>query len=168
MYFYLCSDLPTLLLAPNHAKFSLDLKCPPDGEEERGNRTPNAISTLVLTCRAEFRVHLRPTSHLRCAYEYILYDQGLEPWTWSFRDVCTEGQFGRTPFPHAAPTPWQSAASGAAPREAPPRIPSAQTPKAVAVGYRPIRIKAGATLAFDLALSAFTPAGHTVCTDVVE
>jgi len=44
--------------------------------------------------------------HQRCAYEYILYDQGPEAWTWSFRDTSTEGQFGRTRpsprRPHAA------------------------------------------------------------------
>jgi hypothetical protein len=33
--------------------------------------------------------------HLRSAYGYVLYDQGPEAWTWSFRDGGDEGVFGR-------------------------------------------------------------------------
>ena len=34
-------------------------------------------------------------SHQRSAYEYILYDQGADAWTWSFRDGSQKGEFGR-------------------------------------------------------------------------
>jgi hypothetical protein len=33
--------------------------------------------------------------HLLNATEYVLYDQGPEAWTWSFRDKTDEGKFGR-------------------------------------------------------------------------
>jgi hypothetical protein len=33
--------------------------------------------------------------HLLNAYEYVLYEQGPEAWTWSFRDKTDEGMFGR-------------------------------------------------------------------------
>ena len=34
--------------------------------------------------------------HLHSSYGYILYDQGPEAWTWSFRDGSDQGTFGRT------------------------------------------------------------------------
>ncbi|MBV8782128.1 MAG: hypothetical protein JO353_12095 [Phycisphaerae bacterium] len=34
-------------------------------------------------------------SHLRAATDYVLYDQGNDAWTWSFRDKTDEGIFGR-------------------------------------------------------------------------
>ena len=34
-------------------------------------------------------------SHRQNAFEYILYDQGKDAWTWSFRDGTLEGQFAR-------------------------------------------------------------------------
>lgn len=34
-------------------------------------------------------------SHLKNAVEYVLYDQGKDAWTWSFRDGSNEGKFGR-------------------------------------------------------------------------
>src|SRR5437016_1321530 len=34
--------------------------------------------------------------HQRSAHDYILYDQGPDAWTWSFRDGSDEGQFRRT------------------------------------------------------------------------
>ena len=33
--------------------------------------------------------------HQRAAFEYILYDQGADAWTWSFRDGSVEGVVGR-------------------------------------------------------------------------
>ena len=33
--------------------------------------------------------------HLEAAYEYVLYDQGRDAWTWSYRDRSDEGCFGR-------------------------------------------------------------------------
>ena len=33
--------------------------------------------------------------HLESAFGYILYDQGPDAWTWSFRDRSSEGMFGR-------------------------------------------------------------------------
>jgi len=35
------------------------------------------------------------SSHRRNVLAYILYGQGAEAWTWSFRDGTLEGQFGR-------------------------------------------------------------------------
>lgn len=34
-------------------------------------------------------------SHLKSAFEYVLYDQGADAWTWSFRDGSNDGRFGR-------------------------------------------------------------------------
>jgi len=34
------------------------------------------------------------SSHRRNVFAYILYGQGAEAWTWSFRDGTLEGQFG--------------------------------------------------------------------------
>ena len=34
-------------------------------------------------------------SHQKSAYEYILYDQGRDAWTWSGSDGSLEGKFGR-------------------------------------------------------------------------
>jgi REP element-mobilizing transposase RayT len=35
-------------------------------------------------------------AHLARANDYVLYDQGPDAWTWSFRDRSREGMFGRT------------------------------------------------------------------------
>lgn len=35
------------------------------------------------------------SSHLENAFKYILYDQGGDAWTWSYRDGTLEGEFGR-------------------------------------------------------------------------
>jgi len=35
------------------------------------------------------------SSHLENAFKYILYDQGGDAWTWSYRDGTLEGQSGR-------------------------------------------------------------------------
>ena len=29
------------------------------------------------------------------AHDYIIYDQGIEAWTWSFRDRSDKGRYGR-------------------------------------------------------------------------
>jgi REP element-mobilizing transposase RayT len=34
-------------------------------------------------------------SHLKNAVEYVLYEQGHDAWTWSFRDQSNVGRFGR-------------------------------------------------------------------------
>lgn len=34
-------------------------------------------------------------NHQKAAFEYILYDQGADAWTWSYRDGSLEGVFGR-------------------------------------------------------------------------
>ena len=34
-------------------------------------------------------------SHLKNATEYVLYEQGDDAWTWSFKDATQEGRFGR-------------------------------------------------------------------------
>jgi len=33
--------------------------------------------------------------HCATAHDYIIYDQGLTAWTWSFRDASDAGQYGR-------------------------------------------------------------------------
>jgi hypothetical protein len=33
--------------------------------------------------------------HLKNAFEYILFEQGAEAWTWSFRDPNWDGVMGR-------------------------------------------------------------------------
>ena len=38
---------------------------------------------------------VQTSGHLEGAFGYILYDQGPEAWTWSFRDRSGEGMFGR-------------------------------------------------------------------------
>ena len=38
---------------------------------------------------------IKDEGHQRNAYGYILYDQGPEAWTWSFKDGSDEGMFGR-------------------------------------------------------------------------
>ena len=48
--------------------------------------------------------------HQRAAFEYILYDQGADAWTWSYRDGSVEGMFGRK-----RPSPKPRAKRGAAP-----------------------------------------------------
>jgi REP element-mobilizing transposase RayT len=35
------------------------------------------------------------SGHLESAFGYILYEQGADAWTWSFRDRSCEGMFGR-------------------------------------------------------------------------
>jgi REP element-mobilizing transposase RayT len=37
--------------------------------------------------------------HLDAAHDYIIYDQGDEAWTWSFRDPSDEGMFKRQRSP---------------------------------------------------------------------
>lgn len=38
---------------------------------------------------------IKDEGHHRNTYGYILYDQGPEAWTWSFRDGSDDGMFGR-------------------------------------------------------------------------
>jgi REP element-mobilizing transposase RayT len=38
---------------------------------------------------------VKDDDHLRRANDYIMYDQGLDAWTWSFRNRSREGRFAR-------------------------------------------------------------------------
>jgi hypothetical protein len=38
---------------------------------------------------------IKDRGHQFAAFEYILYDQGSDAWTWSARDRSTEGRFDR-------------------------------------------------------------------------
>ncbi len=38
---------------------------------------------------------VRDRSHLKSATEYVLYDQGDDAWTWSYRDESNDGLFAR-------------------------------------------------------------------------
>jgi REP element-mobilizing transposase RayT len=38
---------------------------------------------------------IKDTDHQHNAYNYILYDQGPDAWTWSFRDATKRGRFDR-------------------------------------------------------------------------
>jgi REP element-mobilizing transposase RayT len=38
---------------------------------------------------------LTDRSHLKNATQYVLYEQGDDAWTWSFKDATTDGRFGR-------------------------------------------------------------------------
>jgi hypothetical protein len=48
-------------------------------------------------------------SHLRRAHDYILYEQGSESWTWSFRDGSREGIFARRRSPKSGAARVRSA-----------------------------------------------------------
>jgi REP element-mobilizing transposase RayT len=39
---------------------------------------------------------VRDEEHFHRAFEYILYDQGCDAWTWSYKDRSMDGRFGRT------------------------------------------------------------------------
>jgi REP element-mobilizing transposase RayT len=43
--------------------------------------------------------------HQRATFEYILYDQGPDAWTWSYRDRSPDGMFGRKRPPARAKSP---------------------------------------------------------------
>jgi len=49
--------------------------------------------TIWARCGTYKPVH--SPDHQRSAYDYILYDQGPDAWTWSFRDGSDDGQFAR-------------------------------------------------------------------------
>ena len=40
-------------------------------------------------------MRIKDREHLKNAYDYILYDQGPEAWTWSTRDGSDDGMFAR-------------------------------------------------------------------------
>ena len=54
--------------------------------------------------------------HERKAYEYILYEQGPDAWTWAFLDGNMGGMFGREPDERAPGDPGRRCAGSALPR----------------------------------------------------
>ena len=73
--------------------------------KRRASRAVNAQLPGTVWARGGTYKRVTSRNHQRRAYEYILYEQGPEAWTWSFRDRSTEGQFARErpapPRPHA-------------------------------------------------------------------
>jgi hypothetical protein len=66
------------------------------GEAKRksSRAAKSSLSGRVWAAGGAYKL-VKDKSHLGNATDYVLYDQGEDAWTWSYKDATREGMFGR-------------------------------------------------------------------------
>jgi REP element-mobilizing transposase RayT len=65
-----------------------------DAKRKSSRAVKTHLPGTVWASGGTFKI-VKDDDHLRRANDYILYDQGSDAWTWSFRDRSREGRFAR-------------------------------------------------------------------------